>query len=188
VGPDDARTDAELLAATDASPEAFGVFYRRHVAALLRYLMSRTGRPELAADLCAETFASALEQRSRYEPDRAPARAWLFALASSRLVDSFRRGAVEDRARRRLGMPVRSLDDSDLERVLELIDADRGLGVERLVEDLPPEQREAVIARIVDERDYSDIAGELDVSQAVVRQRVSRGLAALRARLGEGER
>jgi RNA polymerase sigma-70 factor (ECF subfamily) len=181
----DGRSDADLLAATEVDADAFGTFYRRHVKAVLGYLMARTGRPELAADLCAEVFASALEGASRYEPQRAPARAWLFAIASSRLVDSFRRGQVEDRARRRLGMPARVLTDRDLERVEELVDVSRGLSAESLVEDLPEDQRGAVLARIVDERPYGEIARELDVSEAVVRQRVSRGLAGLRARMGE---
>jgi hypothetical protein len=37
----DPRTDEELLAAVDAEPEAFGVFYRRHVRPLLGYALSR---------------------------------------------------------------------------------------------------------------------------------------------------
>ena len=184
----DPRPDEELLAATSVDPEAFGAFYRRHVHAVLAYLVWRTRRPDVAADLCAETFASALEQVERYDPRRAPARAWLLAIARSRMLDSFRRGQVEDRARRRLAMPARSLTDEDIERVEELTDLGRGVNAEALVADLPPEQRNAVLARVVDERDYGDIAAELRVSQAVVRQRVSRGLARLRSRLREGER
>jgi DNA-directed RNA polymerase specialized sigma24 family protein len=83
--------DAALLAATAQDPEAFGLFYRRHVRAVLAYLLSRTRRPELAADLCAETFATALEQAHRYDARRGPARAWLLNMACSRLIDSLRR-------------------------------------------------------------------------------------------------
>jgi RNA polymerase sigma-70 factor (ECF subfamily) len=185
--PSDTRTDAELLSATAADPEAFGAFYRRHVRAVLAYLLSRTRRPELAADLCAEVFAQALEHAHRYDQRRGPARAWLLSMAGARLVDSVRRGKVEDRARRRLGMPPRTLTDRDLERIEELVDLSRGLDAAALVADLPPDQREAVLARIVHEREYGDIAAELAVSEAVVRQRVSRGLAGLRTRL-EAER
>jgi RNA polymerase sigma factor (sigma-70 family) len=180
-------TDAALLAAVARRPEAFGTFYRRHVKAVLAYLLARTRQPELAADLCAEVFATALEQADRFDPERGPARAWLLAMAGSRLIDSVRRGQVEDRARQRLGMPPRALTDRDLERIEELVDVERGLDAEALVADLPPEQREAVLARVVHERDYGDIAKELKVSDAVVRQRVSRGLAVMRARM-EGER
>lgn len=179
----DERPDAALLAATAHEPEAFAVFYRRHVRALLGYLLARTRRPELAADLCAETFASALESARDYDEGRGPARAWLFAIAGNRLIDSVRRGRVEDGARRRLGIAPRELTDSDLERVEELADLRGGTDAELLVGDLPADQRAAVLARIIQERDYSDIAAELQVSEAVVRQRVSRGLSSLRARI-----
>jgi RNA polymerase sigma factor (sigma-70 family) len=188
VDPDSERSDGELLAATATRPEAFGVFYRRHVDVVLRYLVAHVRRGDLAADLCAEVFASALESADRFDPGRGPARAWLFTIAHSRLVDSVRRGRVEDRARRRLGMPVRELTDRDIERVEELIDVARGFDADALVADLPEDQRAAVLARVVEEREYAEIAGELQVSEAVVRQRVSRGLAFLRTRLGEGER
>ena len=52
-----------------------------------------------------------------------------------------------------------------------------------LLERLPADQREAVRARVLDERSYPDIAGELETSELVVRKRVSRGLSNLRAEL-----
>jgi DNA-directed RNA polymerase specialized sigma24 family protein len=55
-----------------------------------------------------------------------------------------------------------------------------------LVESLPSDQRHAVKARIVDERGYGEIAGELGCSELVVRKRVSRGLAWLRRQVKEG--
>lgn len=183
---DEERTDAELLAATAGEPEAYGLFYRRHVRAVLAYLLARTRRPEVAADLCAEVFAQALDRCERYDPERDPARAWLYAMANSRMLDAARRGQVEDRARRRLGMPARDLTDHDLERVEDLIDLSRGFDVNALVDDLPTAQREAVLARVVQERDYEEIARTLDTSEAVVRQRVSRALAVLRTRAQEG--
>ncbi len=45
-----------------------------------------------------------------------------------------------------------------------------------------------MLARVVDERDYDDIAREQDVSEALIRQRVSRGLARLGGSLREGKR
>ncbi|WP_371683492.1 sigma factor-like helix-turn-helix DNA-binding protein [Solirubrobacter soli] len=41
------------------------------------------------------------------------------------------------------------------------------------------------MARVVDDRDYDEIATELDCSAQVVRQRVSRGLRTLRTHLEE---
>jgi len=181
---EDRRSDGELLAATATDSRAFAVFYRRHVSAVLAYLMSRTGRPELAADICAEVFARALETRSRYDESRGAARSWLLAMASSRLVDAARRGAVEDRARKRLGMPVLELSNSDLERIEELLDPRLALA-DQLLRDLPAEQRDAIQSRIVEERDYAEIAANVECSEHVIRKRVSRGLAAMRDQLAE---
>jgi RNA polymerase sigma-70 factor (ECF subfamily) len=89
---------------------------------------------------------------------------------------------VEDRARRRLGFEPEALDDRDLARVDDLAD-----DVLRLVEQLPERQREAVRSRVVEEREYAEIARELKCSELVVRQRVSRGLSRLREQLKERE-
>ena len=69
----DSRTDGELLVATSAEPEAFGVFYRRHVRGVLGFFRRRAASPEVALDLTAETFACALEASERYELRPEPA-------------------------------------------------------------------------------------------------------------------
>ena len=53
-------SDEELLAAVPRDPDAFGELYARHERSVLRFMLSRTRDAELAADLCAETFAAAL--------------------------------------------------------------------------------------------------------------------------------
>jgi RNA polymerase sigma-70 factor (ECF subfamily) len=50
-----------------------------------------------------------------------------------------------------------------------------------LLSDLPEDLREAVVARVLEERDYDEIAAKLGCSQQVVRKRVSRGLTRLRS-------
>ena len=55
----------------------------------------------------------------------------------------------------------------------------------RLLAELPDQQRRAVLARVVDERGYDEIAVGAGVSEAVARKRVSRGLAGLRRRWEE---
>jgi RNA polymerase sigma-70 factor (ECF subfamily) len=53
-----------------------------------------------------------------------------------------------------------------------------------LLEALPPDQRAAVRGRVIDARDYEDLAREFECSELVVRQRVSRGLRVLRSLVG----
>jgi RNA polymerase sigma factor (sigma-70 family) len=175
-----ARGDDELLAATAAGDaEAFGEFYRRHIAVVLGFLVRRTGSHELAADLAGETFAGALVACRRYRPGGAPAVAWLLGIAQNKLLESLRRGRVDQRVRERLGMPRLLLDDDGLERVQEL--AGQGRRALALLGQLPVHEREAVRGRVLEDREYRELAAELGLSEQVVRQRVSRGLKRLRA-------
>lgn len=177
-----AMNDAELLAASaQGDGDAFACFYRRHLPTIVGYCLRATGSEDAAADLAAEVFATALEASDRYEPLYDSASAWLHGIARNKLLDSWRRGRVEDATRRRLGFQPVLLDDRDLERVVELAAQD----TLALIDELPAEQRRAVRGRVLGERDYAELAAELGCSELVVRQRVSRGLARLRARLTE---
>jgi RNA polymerase sigma factor (sigma-70 family) len=172
--------DETLLAQARSEPSAFGAFYRRHEDRMLSYFLARVGDPEVAADLTAETFAAALASAHRFKPRREPAAAWLFGIAGNTLAMSRRRGRVEARARQRLGMAPLELSDEEIERIAELDHV-----ALTLVDDLPADQQEAVRARVIDERDYADIAMDMRCSEAVVRKRVSRGLRNLRTHLEE---
>jgi RNA polymerase sigma-70 factor (ECF subfamily) len=177
MGPE-LRSDEDLLASRDG--ESFELFYLRNVERMLGYFARRTRDPELAADLTAETFAAALASRRRYRPAAGGAGAWLFGIAFKKLADAQRRGYADRRARRRLGMERIELTDEDLARIESLA----GVEATTLIDVLVTDQRDAITAHVIDERDYAEIAADLNVSEAVVRKRVSRGLAALRNRIG----
>ncbi len=172
-------TDEDLLLSGD--PEDFGRFYDRYVDMLLGYFARRVHDPEVAADLTAETFAAALVARRRFKPAATPAVAWLFGIAQHKLADYRRRGAAEDRMRRRLGIERVPVGEEDAE-LITMLGRDAAW---QLIDELPPDQREAVRAHVLDDRTYAEIAGAGNISEAVVRKRVSRGLGTLRAHLEE---
>lgn len=171
-------SDEDLLASGET--DAFALFYDRHARTVLGYFARRTGDPQVAADLTAETFASAIAAQRRYRPTSAPALAWLFKIAARRLVDYQRHGAVEQRMRRRLAMRTPRLMPEDVAMIGILADD----AAWAMLEELPAEQRDAVAAHVIDGRDYAELASALQLSEAAVRQRVSRGLSALRSRHG----
>ncbi len=175
-------TDDELLVAGVDDVEAFAAFYRRHAAPLAGFFLARTGNRELAADLTAETFAAALAARRKFDPAKGPAVGWLYGIARHKLMKAFRRGAVEDRARKRLRMGRLVLDDEALEQVEAAADGARAV---ELLDRLPEDQRAAVSARVLEERDYEDIAASTKTSESVIRKRVSRGLSGLRKQIEE---
>jgi RNA polymerase sigma factor (sigma-70 family) len=178
-------TDEELLAAGDA--QAFGLLYARRHPLVRAYLRRQLGpRDDIVLDLVAETFARALERRGQFDAERGTAASWLLAIAHNLIVDAARHGKVADQSRHRLGMGPIELIDEDLERVHER----DGFGearaeLQRYVSELPPEQREAVERRVLEESPYAVMAEQIGCSQQVARKRVSRGLAALRERIEE---
>lgn len=172
----DPRTDEQLLAAVATEPEAFGVFYLDHVRLPLGFLMRRTGNAELAADLCAETFAAALDGLRRFDPRRGPAVGWFTgspatssprppAAASSRTARAAASACARRADRRRpRGDRGRGRRGGDGAARAAGRPARRGAGADR---------RGARIREIA------------RTSEAVVRKRVPRGLAGLRSRMKE---
>jgi RNA polymerase sigma factor (sigma-70 family) len=179
--PDDDRRLPALIARGDKA--AFAMLYRRYLPVVVRWCVRETGSRELAADLTAEVFAASLTAARRYRPEQGSVLAWLLGIARNKLRESRRRGRVEDRARRRVGVDPPGLTDADLDRVEELASVDAA--VLGLVDELPDDLRAPLLSRVVDERPYAEIAAELDCSELVARQRVSRGLRKLRSQMEE---
>jgi RNA polymerase sigma factor (sigma-70 family) len=176
----DSRSDRELLAASRSEGAGFDVFYRRHCGAVLAFHAGRVREPELAADLTAETFAAALvvvRDSSRVLPENTVG--WLFTIAHRKVVDSYRRGRVEDNARQRLAFERMEVTDEAIERINETVSSTDVL--DHLARQLPADQFDALRARVFEEREYAEIASELRCSPSLVRLRVSRALKSLRA-------
>jgi RNA polymerase sigma-70 factor (ECF subfamily) len=176
-------SDEDLLALTPREPEAFGLFYDRYEPSMLSFFRRATGRADVAADLTAEVFAQALKSLPGYKPALGSAKAWLFGIARHELANTWERGRVEDSARRALEMERLVLTPQTLERIEQVV---AEAVVMELLDGLPEDQRAAVAGRVLEDRSYDELAAELICSPSVVRQRVSRGLRSLRARLEEG--
>jgi RNA polymerase sigma factor (sigma-70 family) len=167
-------TDEELLTSLD--PQAFGVFYARHLRKVEAYFARRVGS-DAAADLAAETFASAFVARRRFVARETPATGWLYMIAARRLVDFQRRGAIGERTLDAL-MSEAAVRESTAASPAVTDDLDAGL-----LRHLPREQRKAIVAHFVEGENYREIASASQVSEASIRQRLSRGLSALRGPL-----
>jgi RNA polymerase sigma factor (sigma-70 family) len=178
-------SDDELLALTAKDPEAFGVFYERHVRLVMGYLVGETRDTERALDLTAEVFAAALAGARRFRPGGPPASAWLIGIARNKLAAARRREAVAFAARKKLGIPLMSFDEEEIERVEQIVDA-AGAGYLDALATLPEPERDAVNARVLEERDYPDIAAAQGASQAAIRQRAAAGWPSWPARGEEG--
>jgi RNA polymerase sigma-70 factor (ECF subfamily) len=176
--------DGMLLTRARHSPEAFGEFYDRNVQAVLRFFYQRTASSEVAADLTAETFTAVLAGVHRYRPAKGTGRGWMFGIARNLYRQYLRRGRVETKARRRLGVRMPDLETIDLERIEAAVDfMPFVVLLPGALEALSPSVRAAVQLRIGDQLPYREIAERLGCTEISARVRVSRGLDRLHASL-----
>lgn len=172
----------------------FDDLYRRESEGVLVFFARRTLDPEVALDLTAETFAAAyLGWRGLRGTSDEQRQAWLYTIARRRLARYLRRGRVERRALRRLGIQTPSAHEDDLALIEERAGLDQlRLALSGELLRLSAEQRRALELRIVQERPYAEVARDLGISELAARARVSRGLralgCALEMQLATGER
>lgn len=180
-------TGPTLGRAAAGDVEAFGEFYERYSERVFLFIARRIYNPDVALDLTSETFASALAGCRKFRGSTIEEeQAWLFAIARSQLSHYWRRGKVEREAVQRLGIEVPTLGEAELERINDLLGAAAlHSQVETGLDGLSDDHRQAIELRILEEREYADIAETLDVSEQVARSRVSRGLRALSRSLDE---
>jgi len=171
-----------LLARSRTADDAFTDFYDAMAPSVLRFFARRTREGERAFDLTAETFAKAFEKRADFRgTSDEEAAGWLWSIARNELARYHRTRTVEMAAMRRVGLERPAPSDEEL-RTVEVLTAEEDVRehVELALGVLPPEQREVIRLRFVDELSYLEIAQTLGVSYDVVRARASRGLRTLK--------
>ena len=160
---------------------AFDELYDALAERVLVFFTRRVLDGQVALDLTGETFAIAFQRRRSFRgATQEEQDGWIFAIARSQLSRYWRRGRVEREALGRMGVEVPVIGDAELERIDELAaTADVRARVAAELERLPPDQRRALQAHVVEERPYAELAHEWGISEQAIRARVSRGLRSL---------
>ena len=160
-------------------PDTFTVFYRTHVDAVLRFVTRRVDDPHLAADITAEVFLSVIASAASYRSDRGNPVAWLYGIARNQIAGNARRQAREASRRERLA-GRRLLDEDDIGRLEERIDADRSArDLYRRLQQLPESERAVLELVAVDGLTITEAAAALGIRAGAARARLGRARRAL---------
>jgi RNA polymerase sigma-70 factor (ECF subfamily) len=159
-------------------PSTFADLYVVYHEQVLRFFARRTLDPETAFDLMAETFADMFAGIDAFRGQtEEQGLAWMWTIARHQLYRWRERGQVERRSLERLGIPVPSLGPVEYDRIEDLADLQRFRpSLEHALAQLSGDQRQVLRLRVIDHRDYEEIARECGVTAQVVRARVSRAL------------
>ncbi|HYZ97339.1 MAG TPA: sigma-70 family RNA polymerase sigma factor, partial [Acidimicrobiales bacterium] len=172
-------TDAEVIAESLDDPARFGEIFDRHAQPIFRFLGRRIGADN-ADDVLGDVFVTAFDHRRRYDRRRPSALPWLYGIASNLMRKHFRRKAVELRALERL-TSVDAVDDPT-DAVAASLDARGRLeAAAKVLEEVPADERNALLLFAWEELTYDEIGDVLGVPVGTVRSRLNRARQRLRA-------
>lgn len=171
---------AELLRAVaeERDREAFGRLFVHFAPRVKRFLMQK-GCPEVhAEDLAQEALAAVWRKAALFDPARAAASTWIFAVARNLGVDWRRRGHGAEAPDEALDPDQLEADDPPAEERLHAARLDERL--RRAFAQLPPEQQQVLRLSYYEDEPHSRIALELAIPLGTVKSRVRLAVAQLR--------
>ncbi|MGW6395745.1 RNA polymerase sigma factor [Streptomyces sp. NPDC055103] len=178
---DDAELTAAVLAAQDGDENAFRTVYRAVHPRLVGYIRTLVGDGD-AEDVASESWLQIARDLDRFSGDADRFRGWAARIARNRALDHIRM-----RGRR----PAVGADDTELtERPAEADTANEALEAlatgrtMHLIAQLPQDQAEAVVLRVVVGLDAKSAADTLGKRPGAVRTAAHRGLKKLAELLG----
>lgn len=154
-----------MLRLREGERSAFDELYRRYSKKIYNYLLRFSGNAPAAEDLTQEVFVKMYVSAKTYEPT-AKVSTWLFTIASHLAVNEYHKN-------KRLIFDNREPQSGILtEEAVMMNDMEQGLL--RCIQELPPNQKEAMLLRSVEGMDYEEIARALSTSVKAVKSLLNR--------------
>lgn len=177
---DGAPSDVEIVARVlGGDGEAFGILIRRYEPGLLRFATRMLGNPDAAADAVAESLVRAYRHLAQCR-DPARLKSWLYRITGNRCRSHLARRRTNDIS---LNDAPPLADGSDTWAVLER--GEQVALVERALNALPAEKREAFVLKHVEGMSYEEMAAVTGARIPTLKMRVHRAREALLAALEE---
>jgi RNA polymerase sigma-70 factor (ECF subfamily) len=172
---DDLELGARLMAGDQS---ALDEAYERHVGLVFGLARRVVGDGAMAEEVTQEVFVYLWEHPEKFDPARGSMRSWLGLLAHRRSVDRVRVEVRRSRHEARLE-PIAELTAADAEVDDELSRTWLAGCVRDALDQLPSEQRDAVVLAYFGGRTYRQVATELAIPEGTAKSRLRLALAKL---------
>ena len=185
------NTDESLMASfKEGSEDAFQILFDRYTAHIINFAYRIIGSQEESEDVAQDVFLRIYKSKERYDEDR-PFKPWIFTIASR---------LISNHIRFKKRHPEESLDWTTEEsegdsKNPDLVDGSAPLpheslekqelknSVQRALEELPENQRTAVLLARFEEMSYEEISEAMDLSAASVKSLLFRARQSLKRSL-----
>jgi RNA polymerase sigma factor (sigma-70 family) len=159
-------SDEQLMKSfAGGSMQAFELLYERHRGPLYRYLLRLAGDPATANDLYQGSWEKVIKAKKSYKPD-APFRAWMYRIAHNHAMDHFRRHQPASNE-----VPENLASDQP-EPVEQIIKDSQKTDLHHAIQQLPPEQKDALLLKLESGLDLQTIASVTGVNPETAKSRL----------------
>ena len=174
--------DSEIVQALGRKDRARAaeLLVTEHGRAIGRTCMALLGSQSEAEDALQETLVAALDGLEAFRGD-GTLRAWLGSVARRRCARRLTERSRERDAKQLLRAGETTAETGNGERL------SMARRARLLLDDIRPTEREALVLRFAAELSFREVGEACGIDEAAARKRASRGLARLRALLGEDE-
>lgn len=167
----------------DRDREAFRVVFDHFAPRIRAFLIGRKLTPARADDLTQEALLNVWRRADRYDPGKAAASTWIYAIARNLHIDHYRkvqRQVLDE------DDPHFHLDDTP--DAQELVERSEDVGaITEALASLPEEQREVIKLSFTEGQSHQEIAETLALPLGTVKSRIRLALGRLRSVLGDEE-
>src|SRR2546429_1812197 len=171
--------ERELVERAKRDPRQFGALYDRHFQQIYRFVYSRVREQTAAEDVTSEVFMKALKAMPRYQDTGRPFAAWLYQIAVNAIADRYRtlRPAQPLEDFHDLSVAGPAIEEQAAQR-------DEVRRIWAIVEELPSQQRTALVLKFQEDMKIEDIALAMGKTPGAVKLLIHRGVSRLRDEAG----
>ncbi|HMA14240.1 MAG TPA: sigma-70 family RNA polymerase sigma factor [Kiloniellaceae bacterium] len=174
-----------LLAAVAATGDraAFAELFRHFAPRVKAYLLRGGAGAQQAEELAQETMLAVWQRAATFDPVKAAAGTWIFAVARNKRIDALRRERRPEITAEEMGLMADPAPPAD--RVAEL--TQEAAQLTAALAGLPPAQAELVRLAFFEHKTHGQIAAETALPLGTVKSRLRLALVRLRGTLAEDE-
>jgi RNA polymerase sigma-70 factor (ECF subfamily) len=162
---------------------AFAALFAHFAPRVKSYLLRLGTGPGQAEDMAQEVLLAVWRKAASFDPAKAEASTWVFAIARNLRIDALRRERHPEVSDEHLEAMADTREDAES----ALSATQRGAALRRALKDLPAEQAEVVRLSFFQDKPHGEIERALGIPLGTVKSRLRLAMVRLRAALGEIE-
>lgn len=181
-----------MMRVRDGDAEAFRELFEKHSRSIVNFAFHFVGNRQRAEEIAQDVFLQIYRAAPRYEPT-AKFTTWLYRIATNACLNEVRRPEHrhprrslehqpdDERKRAEIAFPDPTAIPGDSALAGRQLEAK----IHAVLEDLPPNQRAALLMSRVDGMSYLEVAEALETTESAVKSLVFRATATMRKELAE---